>query len=250
MQIDVVTVFPEFFASPLATSMVARAMNKGLASIDIHDLREYTTDRHRTVDDAPFGGGGGMVIKPEPVVAAWKALNLARGHCIYLAADGEPLNQELATRLSLKDHLVLLCGHYKGIDERARREVTDQEISIGDYVLTGGEPAALVLIDAVVRLLPGVLGDFSSALEDSFHDELLDCPWYTRPATFRDQVVPEVLLSGDHEQVRSWRRHQALRQTFERRPDLLAKAELDEAQQRLVATWKREAAATRERTAK
>jgi len=248
VQIDVVTIFPEFFASPLASSMVARALSKGLAKIDVHDLREYTTDRHRTVDDAPFGGGGGMVIKPEPVVDAWEALNLARGHCIYLSADGEPLNQELATRLSLKEHLVLLCGHYKGIDERARREVTDQEISIGDYVLTGGEPAALVLIDAVVRLLPGVLGNFSSALEDSFHDELLDCPWYTRPATFRDQTVPEVLLSGDHEQVRSWRRNQALRQTYERRPDLLAGAELDEAEQRVVAGWTREAAATCERT--
>ena len=248
MQIDVVTIFPDFFASPLASSMVARAQNKRLVTVDVHDLREYTTDRHHTVDDAPFGGGGGMVIKPEPVVDAWEALGLARGHCIYLSADGEPLDQELATRLSLKEHLVLLCGHYKGVDERARREVADQEISIGDYVLTGGEPAAMVLIDAVVRLLPGVLGDFSSALEDSFHDGLLDCPWYTRPATFRDRAVPEVLLSGDHEQVRAWRRSQALRQTFERRPDLLSGAELDEEEQRRVATWEHEAAATCERT--
>ena len=181
-----------------------------------------------------------MVIKPEPVAAAWETLDLHGGHTVYLTADGEPLTQRLASRLSLRPHLVLLCGHYKGVDERARHLAVDQEISIGDYVLTGGEPAALVLVDAVVRLIPGVLGDFSSAMSDSFHDELLDCPWYTRPVDFRGHAVPPVLLSGDHEQVESWRRRQALRRTFERRPELLDGAELDDDERRLVDQWRRE----------
>lgn len=240
MKIDIVTVFPGFFTSPLDTSILARAGAKGLVQIELHDLRHYAADRHKTVDDAPYGGGGGMLIKPEPVLQAWEALQLKRGHCIYLSADGEALDQPLAMRLSLQDHLVLLCGHYKGIDERIRRHCIDQEISIGDYVLTGGETAALVLVDTVVRLIPGVLGNFSSALEDSFHEGLLDCPWYTRPAEFRDEQVPPVLLSGDHEEVQQWRRHQALRRTFERRPELLDKAELDEEERRLIDKWTKE----------
>ena len=240
MKIDIVTVFPGFFTSPLDTSILARAGTKGLVQIELHDLRHYAVDRHKTVDDAPYGGGGGMLIKPEPVLQAWEALQLKRGHCIYLSADGEPLDQPLAMRLSLQDHLVLLCGHYKGIDERIRRHCIDQEISIGDYVLTGGETAALVLVDTVVRLIPGVLGNFSSALEDSFHEGLLDCPWYTRPTKFKDEQVPPVLLSGDHEEVQQWRRHQALRRTFERRPELLDKAELDEEERRLIDKWTKE----------
>lgn len=240
MKIDIVTLFPDFFKSPLATSMIARACQQGLVEIGIHDLRDFAADRHRTVDDTPYGGGRGMVIKPEPVAGAWETLGLKQGYCIYLTADGVPLDQQLATRLSLQQHLVLLCGHYKGVDERIRRHCINQEISIGDYVLTGGEPAGLVLIDAVVRLIPGVLGDFSSALEDSFHEDLLDCPWYTRPAQFMDETVPEVLLSGNHQQVRQWRRQQALRRTFERRPDLLKKAELDDEEQRLIARWSKE----------
>ena len=240
MKIDIVTLFPDFFKSPLATSMIARACQQGLVEIGIHDLRDFAADRHRTVDDTPYGGGRGMVIKPEPVAGAWETLGLEQGYCIYLTADGVPLDQQLATRLSLQQHLVLLCGHYKGVDERIRRHCINQEISIGDYVLTGGEPAGLVLIDAVVRLIPGVLGDFSSALEDSFHEDLLDCPWYTRPAQFMDETVPEVLLSGNHQQVRQWRRQQALRRTFERRPDLLKKAELDDEEQRLIARWSKE----------
>ena len=216
MKIDIVTLFPDFFKSPLATSMIARACQQGLVEIGIHDLRDFAADRHRTVDDTPYGGGRGMVIKPEPVAGAWETLGLEQGYCIYLTADGVPLDQQLATRLSLQQHLVLLCGHYKG------------------------EPAGLVLIDAVVRLIPGVLGDFSSALEDSFHEDLLDCPWYTRPAQFMDETVPEVLLSGNHQQVRQWRRQQALRRTFERRPDLLKKAELDDEEQRLIARWSKE----------
>ncbi|MCC7261664.1 MAG: tRNA (guanosine(37)-N1)-methyltransferase TrmD [Candidatus Latescibacteria bacterium] len=239
MKIEVVTLFPGFFTSPLGTSMVARAQSQGLAQIAVHDLRAFSADQHHTVDDSPYGGGGGMVIKPEPVARAWEALELGKGRCIYLSADGVPFDQRLAIELSLAPHLVLLCGHYKGVDERIRQRHIDQEVSVGDYVLTGGEPAALILIDAVVRLIPGVLGNFSSALEDSFQEDLLDCPWYTRPAVFAGQAVPEVLLSGDHQQVRAWRRREALRRTFERRPDLLARATLDEEEQRLVAQWRR-----------
>ncbi len=242
MKIDIVSVFPGFFTSPLDTSIIARARSKDLVEIELHDLRDYAIGRHKTVDDAPYGGGGGMVIKPEPVARAWEALDLQRGHCIYLSADGTPLDHQLAERLSLRDHLVLLCGHYKGVDERIRRHHIDQEICIGDYVLTGGETAALVLVDAVVRLIPGALGNFSSALEDSFHEDLLDCPWYTRPAEFGGDGVPPVLLSGDHGQVDRWRRHQALRRTFERRPELLERAELDEEERKLIDKWTQERA--------
>jgi len=164
-------------------------------------------------------------------------LNLAAGHAIYLTADGQPLTQDLAVELSLEDHLVLLCGHYKGIDERIRTHLIDREVSVGDYVLTGGEPAAMVMIDAVVRLIPGVLGNFSSALEDSFHEVVLDCPWYTRPESFRGERVPSVLLSGDHREVSRWRRQQALRRTFERRPELLDKVDLDADERNLISEW-------------
>jgi tRNA (guanine37-N1)-methyltransferase len=239
MQVDIVTLFPRFFVEPLATSIVGRAIEGGRLEVNLHDLRTYSQDRHRTVDDTPYGGGGGMVIKPGPVAACWTENQFANGHCIHLSADGEPLTQDLAAELSLQSHMVLLCGHYKGVDERARRQLIDQEISIGDYVLTGGEPAALVLIDAVTRLIPGVLGNFSSAMADSFHDDgLLDCPWYTRPASHGGEEVPQVLLGGDHGQVQSWRRRQALRRTFERRPDLLERADLDEEERRQVADWR------------
>ncbi|MEC8991883.1 MAG: tRNA (guanosine(37)-N1)-methyltransferase TrmD [Candidatus Latescibacterota bacterium] len=239
MQVDIVTLFPRFFVEPLATSIVGRAIEGGQLEVNLHDLRTYSQDRHRTVDDTPYGGGGGMVIKPGPVAACWTENQFANGHCIHLSADGEPLTQDLAAELSLQSHMVLLCGHYKGVDERARRQLIDQEISIGDYVLTGGEPAALVLIDAVTRLIPGVLGNFSSAMADSFHDDgLLDCPWYTRPASHGGEEVPQVLLAGDHGQVQSWRRRQALRRTFERRPDLLERADLDEEERRQVADWR------------
>ena len=240
MRIDVVTLFPGFFTAPLETSIVGRAVAGGRLEVAVHDLRSWATGRHRTVDDAPFGGGGGMLIKPEPVAACWEALELHKGLGIYLTADGQPLDQQVAVELSLQPHLVLLCGHYKGVDERLRERFIDRELSIGDYVLTGGEPAALVLIDAVTRLLPGVLGDFSSAMADSFHDGLLDCPWYTRPAEFGGRRVPEELLGGDHGQVEAWRRRQALRRTFERRPELLTGADLDERELRLVEEWSRE----------
>jgi tRNA (guanine37-N1)-methyltransferase len=241
VRIDVVTLFPGFFPQALETSIVGRALADGQIDVGLHDLRSYATDRHRTVDDAPFGGGGGMLMKPEPVAACWQDQRLARGLCIYLTADGEVLDQSLAAELSLQEHLVLLCGHYKGVDERLRQRFIDREVSIGDYVLSGGEPAALVLIDVVARLLPGVLGNFSSAMADSFHDDgLLDCPWYTRPAEFEGQRVPQELLSGDHAQVDGWRRRQALRRTFERRPELLGGADLDEEERGLVESWKQE----------
>lgn len=238
MKIDIVTLFPDFFASPLATSMMARAIARGLLTIETHDPRDCATDNHRTVDDAPYGGGGGMVLKPEPVYQLWQERGLAAGRCIYLTADGQPLDQSLAVELALEERLVLLCGHYKGVDERIRTGLIDREISIGDYVLTGGEPAALVLIDAVARLIPNVLGNFSSALDDSFQEAVLDCPWYTRPVEFRGQRVPDALLSGDHERIENWRRRQALRRTFARRPDLLQQIELDEEEQQLIATWR------------
>ncbi|MCY4605770.1 MAG: tRNA (guanosine(37)-N1)-methyltransferase TrmD [Gemmatimonadetes bacterium] len=221
----------------MATSMMARAIARGLLTIETHDPRDCATDKHRTVDDAPYGGGGGMVLKPEPVYQLWQNRGLAAGRCIYLTADGQPLNQALAVELALEKRLVLLCGHYKGVDERIRTELIDHEISIGDYVLTGGEPAALVLIDAVARLIPNVLGNFFSALDDSFQEAVLDCPWYTRPVEFRGQRVPDALLSGDHERIEHWRRRQALRRTFARRPDLLQQIELDEEEQQLIATW-------------
>ena len=238
MKIDIVTLFPDFFASPLATSMMDRAIAQGLLIVETHDPRDCATDKHRTVDDAPYGGGGGMVLKPEPVYQLWQERGLAAGRCIYLTADGQPLNQALAVELALEERLVLLCGHYKGVDERIRTGLIDREISIGDYVLTGGEPAALVLIDAVARLIPNVLGNFSSALGDSFQETVLDCPWYTRPVEFRGQRVPDALLSGNHERIEHWRRRQALRRTFARRPDLLQQIELDEEEQQLIATWR------------
>lgn len=249
MRIDVVTLFPAFFEQTLSTSILGRAARDGHVEYEVHDLRRWAADRHGTVDDTPFGGGGGMLLKAEPVVACWHDLQLGRGHSIYLSADGERLDQALATKLSLMEHLVLLCGHYKGVDERARQRCIDREVSIGDYVLTGGEPAALVLIDAVVRLIPGVLGDFRSAMADSFHDDgLLDCPWYTRPAEFDGDGVPAELLSGDHARVDAWRRRQALRRTFERRPDLLETADLDDEERRLVDEWSRDGAAATDGT--
>jgi len=240
VKIDIVTLFPDFFSSPLDASILARAAKNGLLDVETHDPRQFATDKHRSVDGEPYGGGGGMVLKPEPIFALWEAQQLQRAHCIYLTADGQKLDHDLSVELSLTEHLVLLCGHYKGVDERIRTHLIDREVSIGDFVLTGGEPAALILIDAVARLVPGVLGNFSSALDDSFQNDLLDCPWYTRPAEFNGEPVPTVLQSGDHEKVHRWRRQQALRKTFERRPELLQKADLDREDQKLVSQWERE----------
>ena len=224
MRIDVLTIFPEFFCGPFDKGIISRVREDGLADIRLHNLRDFTDDRHRTVDDMPYGGGPGMVFRPEPIARALCTLRSegpSISNVIYLTPQGERLTQALVNHLSMRRRLVLICGRYKGIDQRViDRHVTD-EISIGDYVLTGGEPAAVILVDAVLRLLPGALGDAQSALEDSFQNGLLDSPWYTRPREFEGICVPEILLSGDHARIADWRRAEALKRTRERRPDLL-----------------------------
>ncbi len=223
MRIDVVTGFPALLESPLNESILRRAQEKGLAEIVVHDLRDYTTDRHRTIDEPPFGGGAGMVLKPEPVFACIEKLKAERPYdeVIYCTADGARHTQPTANRLSLAQNLVILCGHYKGIDERIRGALVTLELSIGDYVLTGGELPALVVIDSVIRLIPGVLNDAESLLNDSFQDGLLGAPCYTRPAEFRGMKVPDVLLSGNHAEITAWRQDERLRRTEERRNDLM-----------------------------
>jgi tRNA (guanine37-N1)-methyltransferase len=228
MRIDIITIFPKMFSPVLDESIIRRAQEKKLVSIFVHDLREYTHDRHRTVDDRPFGGGSGMVLKPEPVYEALQAIKKAarkakvRGklRIVLMTPQGERLTQRACKKLSLHPHLVLICGRYEGVDERIR-EMCDLELSIGDYVLTGGELPAMVLADSVVRLIPGVLGDKNSLNFESFEGNLLEYPHYTRPAEFRGKKVPAVLLGGDHKKIEEWRRSQALQRTKERRPDLL-----------------------------
>lgn len=223
MRIDIIAGLPRILSSPLSESILKRAQERGLVEIVIHDLREYTTDKHRTIDDAPYGGGAGMILKPEPVFSCIEALRAQRKYdeVIYLTADGERLTQGVANELSLKENLLLLCGHYKGIDERIREVLISREISIGDYVLTGGEIPALVIIDSVVRLIPGVLNDGESLLSDSFQMNLLDGPQYTRPPEFRGMKVPDVLLSGNHREIASWREEQSVKRTTQRRNDLI-----------------------------
>jgi tRNA (guanine37-N1)-methyltransferase len=226
LRIDVVTLFPELFDAPLRTSVIGRAVERGILSVALHDLREHGIGRHRVVDDAPYGGGAGMVMRPEPLFAAVEPLRVDGAQVILLDPAGEPLSDRLARELSAARHLVLVCGRYEGIDERARA-LADREVSIGDYVLTGGELPALVLIDAVGRLVPGVI-EADSHESDSFADGLLEGPSYTRPERFRDASVPAVLLSGHHAEVARWRRSEALRRTLERRPDLLTTAPLSD----------------------
>jgi tRNA (guanine37-N1)-methyltransferase len=230
MRISLVTIFPEFFAGALDQGMIRVARERGLLDVQLVNLRDFTKDRHRTTDDAPFGGGVGMVMLPEPLFAAVEAVAPepppAR-HVVLLTPQGRPFRQADAIRLSGLSHVVLVSGRYKGVDERVAEHLADEELSLGDFVLSGGEPAALCVVDAVARLLPGVLGDFDSAESDSFHSGLLDCAYYTRPATFRGWPVPDVLVSGDHGKIARWRRENALRRTRERRPDLLVEAVLD-----------------------
>ncbi|MBI4810148.1 MAG: tRNA (guanosine(37)-N1)-methyltransferase TrmD [Ignavibacteriales bacterium] len=223
MRIDVITGFPQLLRSPLSASIIRQAKKKKLVSIRIHDLRKYTHDKHKTIDDTPYGGGAGMVLKPEPIFECIETLQEKRNYdeVIYVTADGEKFNQKIANQLSMKTNLIFLCGHYKGIDHRVREKLITKEISIGDYVLTGGELAALVIIDALVRLIPGVLGDSESMLTDSFQGDLLDCPSYTKPAEYRGMKVPEVLLSGDHKSIEKWRYEQRVRHTNDRRKSLL-----------------------------
>ncbi len=223
MKIDIITLFPEMLEGPLGHSIVKRAIDKGLAEVRFFQLRDWSNDKHNRVDDYPFGGGAGMVMKAEPLAACIDELcqTTTYDEIIFLTPDGQTLNQNMANELSLKNNLLMICGHYKGIDQRIRDLYVTREISIGDYVLSGGELAAAVLADSIIRIIPGVLGDESSALSDSFQDGLLDAPCYTRPAVFRKLSVPEVLLSGHDAKISAWRHEQSVQKTKERRPDLL-----------------------------
>lgn len=224
MRIDIITVLPEMLTSPLGCSILKRAVDKGLAEFHVHNLRDYTTNRHRKVDDYPFGGDAGMVMQVEPVDRCIAALKAERAYdeVIFTAPDGELLTQPMANSLSLLGSIIILCGHYKGVDYRIREHLVTREISIGNYVLTGGELAAVVIADAVVRLIPGVLGDEQSALSDSFQDGLLEPPVYTRPADYCGWRVPDVLLSGHQARIDQWKHEQALERTARLRPDLLS----------------------------
>lgn len=228
MRIDVITALPGIVEGPLQHSIILRAQKAGLVDIKVHDIRAFATGKHRQIDDYPYGGGAGMVLKPEPIFACIEAIQVEAAkknetidEVVFLTPDGEPFKQSIANELSLKKRVVLLAGHYKGIDQRVRDALVTREISVGDYVLSGGELPALVLVDALVRLVPGVLGDAASALSDSFQDNLLGAPVFTRPALYRDMEVPRVLLSGDHAAISAWREEEREEKTRERRPDLL-----------------------------
>ncbi|NPV37188.1 MAG: tRNA (guanosine(37)-N1)-methyltransferase TrmD [Bacteroidales bacterium] len=223
MRIDILTLFPGMFSGPFSDSILKRAVEKGLVEIHLHNIRDYSLDKHKRVDDYPFGGGAGMVMMIEPVHRAIEALKSQRNYdlVIYTSPDGERFNQKLANRFSTFNNILILCGHYKGVDERIREHLIDMEISIGDYVLTGGELAAAVIADAVVRLVPGVLNDETSALSDSFQDNLLSPPVYTRPADYKGWKVPDILLTGHEAKIKEWRYEQALERTRQRRPELL-----------------------------
>lgn len=245
MLIDILTIFPGMFTWPLNDSLIQKAKERNLLRVRVHNIREFAEDKHKTVDDAPFGGGGGMVMKLEPLCRALDSIrdqdeDRFQSTIILTTPQGEKFCQKKAQELSLKDRLIIICGHYKGTDERLRMLYPVEEISVGDYVLTGGEIPALVIIDAVARLLPGVLGDFESAQTDSFFEGTLGPPVYTRPAEFRGLRVPEALLSGDHEEIKVWRRKQALKRTLHRRPDLLNWEQLSDEERQWVKEAERE----------
>jgi tRNA (guanine37-N1)-methyltransferase len=260
MKIDIVTIFPDFFRGPLDHGIIRRALEAGLAAIEVHDLRAFAHDRHQTVDDRPFGGGEGMVLKPEPIFECIEALNVApreapkdaRKSVVLLSAQGKRFDQSVANELAALERIVLICGRYEGVDERVGHYLADRELSIGDYVLSGGELGAAVIVDCVTRLIPGAVGNQASTQQESFttfsqtqvedgpsstctSGGLLDYPHYTRPADFRGMRVPEVLASGNHEEIRRWRRRTALEKTLRNRPDLLAKAALSDEDQKLLA---------------
>jgi tRNA (guanine37-N1)-methyltransferase len=230
VRIDILTLFPEMLRSPLEHSILHRARQAGLLDVRLCNFREFAADRHHVVDDAPYGGGPGMVLKPEPLFRAVEALSASPsggpGRILLMSPQGSPFSQQLARELAAEDHLAILCGRYEGFDERIREHLITDEISIGDYVLTGGELPSLVVLDAVVRLIPGVLGDAASSGADSFSEALLEHPHYTRPASFRGWPVPEVLFSGNHEEIRRWRRRESLLRTLARRPDLFRRHQL------------------------
>jgi tRNA (guanine37-N1)-methyltransferase len=223
MRFDIITVLPSLLESPFAHSILQRAQTKGIVEIHVHNLREYTNNKQKSVDDYPYGGGSGMVMQIEPFANCIEKLQAERSYneIIFMSPDGVTLNQEVANELSGKQNIMILCGHYKGIDQRIRDIYVTREISVGDYVLSGGELAAAIVVDAVVRLIPGVLNDETSALSDSFQGDLLDAPVYTRPADWKGHKVPDILLSGDPNKIENWRYEEALKRTQERRPDLL-----------------------------
>jgi tRNA (guanine37-N1)-methyltransferase len=252
MRFDVFTLFPEIFTSPLQESILKRAIEAGHLEVQLHNIRDYTTDKHHITDDYPYGGGGGMLMKPEPVFSAVESVlgidNEASGRgqmaavpIILLTPQGRSFNQDIAWELAKYDRLAVICGRYEGFDERIREHLVTDEISIGDYVLTGGELAALIMIDAVIRLRPGVLGDPEGPIDDSHTGGLLEYPQYTRPPEFRSLKVPEVLLSGDHAKIDRWRREQSLRRTLQRRPDLIEAAKLSDADRAFLEMAKNEA---------
>jgi tRNA (guanine37-N1)-methyltransferase len=230
MRFDILTLFPQMFSSPLRESILGKAVEKGLIQIRTVNIRDFASDKHQVVDDSPYGGGQGMVMKVEPIARAveWVKSQNPSAWTIYLNPQGKQFNQEIGQKLSSRSHLILLCGRYEGVDERVRELLVDEEISIGDYILTGGELAAMVVIDVVSRFLPGVLGSDRSAAEDSFASFLLEYPQYTRPFNFRGSCVPEVILSGNHAAISLWKRKEAIRRTLVRRPDLLGRANLSD----------------------
>jgi len=233
MRIDILTLFPEMFFSPFDASIIKRAQEKGLVELNTINIRHFALDKNLQADDYPYGGGAGMVLKPDVLGAAIKNTRTEGSWLIYMSPQGRLLDQAKVEEIAKKKHLIILCGHYEGIDERVM-DMVDEEISIGDYILTGGEIPAMVLIDATVRLIPGVLGDKLSAREESFSDKLLEYPHYTRPADYRGKKVPEVLLSGHHENIRLWRKKQSLLRTFLKRPELLLNREYDEEEKKLL----------------
>lgn len=230
MHFDILTLFPEFFDSIFAASILARAIKNRIVAINTVNIRDYAYDKHKIVDDYPYGGGPGMVMKPEPIyraIAAAKEAAATKAWVISMSPQGQVLSQEKVMELARQEHLIIVCGHYEGIDERVNELCIDEEISLGDYILTGGELAAAVIVDSIVRLLPGALGDEESALQDSFSDGLLKYPQYTRPQEFMGLAVPDILLSGHHRHIAAWRRRQALKRTWEKRPDLLQDVPID-----------------------
>lgn len=241
MRLDILTLFPRMFEGPFAESIIKRACAKGLVTLQVANIRDWSTDKHRAVDDYPFGGGAGMVLQVEPIARAVRAMAPQGGARVILTSpQGRLFTQSLAWELAREEHLIIICGHYEGVDERVREALVTDEISIGDFVLTGGEIPALAIADAVIRLLPGALGAAEGAAEDSFSDGLLEYPQYTRPEVWEGRWVPPVLLSGNHEEIRLWRRREALARTLTRRPDLLARARLSEEDLKLLAEIERE----------
>jgi tRNA (guanine37-N1)-methyltransferase len=251
MRISILTIFPDSFPAAFAEGMIRVAREKGQLAVEVVALREFTDDSHRSTDDYPFGGGVGMIMKIDPIARALGSLGVggrperpAGTRVVLLSPQGRAFTQQTAIAYAALEHVVLVCGRYKGVDERVSEQLVDEELSLGDFVLSGGEPAALCVVDAVARLLPGVVGDFDSVESDSFHSGLLDAPYYTRPAEYQGWSVPEVLLSGNHAAIARWRREQTLRRTFERRPELLQSAELSSEDRRFVRALEQERAAS------